>query len=366
MKHLKAVAVFLLLLVSFAGACTTFLLTGESEDELVFGRNYDWEVGAGLLIVNKAGVAKSALTFGGDEITVEWVSRYGSITFNQFGREFPMGGINEVGLVIEVMWMSETTYPEPDARPTIIELQWVQYQLDTAATVEDVLTSDEYIRISQNSFTPLHFLVADATGDCATVEFIEGKLVAHRNDELHGDELPYPVLTNSTYDASLISKSESKEAPEGSGSLERFCRAAAMVASYSPCPCCGNYEDITEYAFSILDSVSAGERTQWSIVYDIPMRRIHYRTYANPLPRSVELASFNFSCETKVSIIDVDTGDGAVDDMFSLYSYEANRELIGEVYGGIDFLQGVPEQALDAIAAYPEQFPCITAESLME
>ena len=360
MKHFKTVSVLLLLLGSLSGACTTFLLTGETEEDLVFGRNYDWEVGAGLLMVNKAGVAKSALTFGGDEITVEWVSQYGSITFNQFGREFPMGGINEAGLVIEVMWMSETAYPEPDDRPAIIELQWVQYQLDSRATVEEVLASDEEIRISQNSFAPLHFLVADATGDCATVEFIEGELVAHRNAEL-----PNPVLTNSTYDASLISKSERKEAPEGSGSLERFCRAATMVESYSPCPCCGNYEDITEYAFSILDSVSAGERTQWSIVYNIPERRIDYLTYANPELRSVELASFDFSCETPVFVLDVDTGDGAVEDMFSLYSYEANRELIGEVYGGIDFLRGIPEQALDAIAAYPEQLPCITAESLM-
>ncbi len=353
MKHLKAVAVLLLLLVSFAGACTTFLLTGESEDKLVFGRNYDWEVGAGLLIVNKAGVAKSALTFGGDEITAEWVSRYGSITFNQFGREFPMGGINEAGLVVEVMWMSETSYPEPDDRPALTELQWVQYQLDSCATVEEVLASDEEIRISQNSFTPLHFLVADATGDCATVEFIEGKLVVHRNDEL-----PYSVLTNSTYDESLTSLAERKEAPEGSGSQERFCRASTLIASYSS----ADDGDITEYAFSVLDSVSAGERTQWSIVYNIPERRIDYFTYVNQELRSVELSSFNFSCETKVTILDVDTGDGAVDDMFSLYSYEANRELIGEVYGGIDFLRGVPEQALDALAAYPEQLPCVVTE----
>jgi choloylglycine hydrolase len=26
-----------------------------------------------------------------------WTSRYGSITFNQYGREFPSGGINEKG-----------------------------------------------------------------------------------------------------------------------------------------------------------------------------------------------------------------------------------------------------------------------------
>jgi len=357
MKHLKAVSVLLLLLVSLGAACSTFLLSGE--EELVFGRNYDWEIGNGLLITNKTGVAKQGLVSGGDETAAEWISLYGSLTFNQFGREFPMGGINEAGLVVEVMWMSETTYPEPDDRPAVAELQWVQYQLDTAATVEEVLASDEVIRISQNSYAPLHFLVADAIGDCATVEFIEGELVAH-----HGDELLSPALTNSTYAASMTDLTERTDAPEGGGSLERFCRASEMVKSYLPCPCCGSEDNITEYAFSILDNVSAGEWTQWSIVYNIPERRIDYFTYANQELRSVELSSFDFSCDTPVLILDVNSGTGEVDELFTDYTYEANRELIGDVYGSLGFLQGVPEQALDAIAAYPEQLPCINVESV--
>jgi len=353
MKHFKTMSVLLLLLVSFAGACSTFLLAGD--DELVFGRNYDWSIGNGLLVTNKAGVAKSALVPGGDEIAAEWISLYGSLTFNQFGREMPLGGINEAGLVVEVMWMSDTVYPEPDDRPAVAELQWVQYQLDTAATVEEILASDEEIRIS--SRTPIHFLVADANGDCATVEFIEGVLVAH-----HGEELPSPALTNSTYTSSITDLDERKEAPEGGGSLERFCRVSDLVKRYSHCPCCGSEDNITEYAFSILDNVSAGEWTQWSIVYNILERRIDYRTYANQELRSVELSSFDFTCDTPVLILDVDSGIGEVDELFTEYSYEANRKLIGEVYSSVEFLQGVPEQALDAIAAYPEQLPCIVTE----
>lgn len=32
-----------------------------------------------------------------------WTSRYASVTFNQWGREFPMDGMNEAGLVVALV-----------------------------------------------------------------------------------------------------------------------------------------------------------------------------------------------------------------------------------------------------------------------
>jgi choloylglycine hydrolase len=37
------------------------------------------------------------------EKPLTWVATYGSVSFNQNGRELPCGGINEAGLVIEQM-----------------------------------------------------------------------------------------------------------------------------------------------------------------------------------------------------------------------------------------------------------------------
>ena len=51
--------VLLLLPVPEATACTTFCLKRGSQ--AVFGKNYDWDVGDGLVIVNKRGVAKTAV-----------------------------------------------------------------------------------------------------------------------------------------------------------------------------------------------------------------------------------------------------------------------------------------------------------------
>ncbi len=38
--------------------------------------------------------------------------------------------MNEVGLVIEVMLLSSSIYPAPDARPAVTEGQWLQRALD--------------------------------------------------------------------------------------------------------------------------------------------------------------------------------------------------------------------------------------------
>ena len=109
----RAVPTLLALLLALAlaapaPACTTFCL--RDGGRIVFGKNYDWSVGDGLLIVNKRGVARRA-DAAGDPRPASWVSRYGSVTFNQYGRDFPSGGMNERGLTIELMWLDGSRYP---------------------------------------------------------------------------------------------------------------------------------------------------------------------------------------------------------------------------------------------------------------
>ena len=120
----KTIAFFLLLVYgASASACSTFLLS--KDGQLVFGRNYDWVTGNGMLVTNAKGLKKTAL-LQGNEKPVSWVSKWGSITFNQYGKEFPHGGMNEAGLVVELMWLDGTAYPAEDSRPALNELQWIQ------------------------------------------------------------------------------------------------------------------------------------------------------------------------------------------------------------------------------------------------
>lgn len=129
-------------------ACTTFSL--DHNGQTILGKNYDWHLERGLVMINKRGVSKTALEDRERDPGpfARWTSRYGSLTFNQYGRELPMGGINETGLVVELMSLEATKYPTPDSRSTLGGLQWIQYQLDNFSKVEQVIVSDSQIRIT--------------------------------------------------------------------------------------------------------------------------------------------------------------------------------------------------------------------------
>jgi choloylglycine hydrolase len=332
--------------------CTTFCLKDGSH--LIFGRNYDWMIGTGLVIVNKRNLIKRA-DVDPPEKPVEWVSRYGSITFNQYGKEYPTGGMNEEGLVVEQMMLPKTRYSSPDGRPAIRELAWIQYQLDNFQSVKEVVESDSNLRIVADSI-PLHFLVSDRSGHVASIEFIDGKTVYHT-----GEDLPVEVLANSTYDESLQYLEKHKdfggteEIPSSIGSLDRFVRAAYLVRMYRQNPA-GN---IVEYAFDILESVSQKRGTKWSIVYDIKNLAIHFKTYDMPRIKTVNLKDFDFSCQTPSRVIDIDADrSGNVSSYFVEYSTAINRELIGESFKNTQFLKNIPEEALDQIAGFPETIQC--------
>ena len=237
-----------------AGACTTFCMTADGR--VVFGANYDWDAGVGMVMINRRAMAKSALTLR----PARWTSRFASITVNQYGREFPTGGMNEAGLVVALMALGETQYPAADERPSVTILEWIQYQLDNSADVDDVLQRTPQIRIAGQM--GLHYLLADRSGRAVTVEYLNGELVTHTDGAL-----PVAVLTNDSYEHSLqylrtISGfGGTHSVPSDIGSLERFARAASMIRQTRA-------GDPIERAFTILDAVHQPDYTKWSIVYD--------------------------------------------------------------------------------------------------
>ena len=180
--------------------CTTFCI--KDNQQIIFGRNLDFYLSVGYVMINKKNVTKNAY-IDSPEKPITWTSKYGSITFNQFGKEFPYGGMNEAGLVVEQMWLDETQYPDLDDRYGLTELQWIQYQLDNFSRIEQVIASDSQLRILSIKNPPpgsllWHYLVCDKTGNCASIEFINGKLVYHTKETM-----PVKVLTNSTYKESM-------------------------------------------------------------------------------------------------------------------------------------------------------------------
>ncbi len=338
------------------GACTTFCLK-EKNGDLLFGRNFDFPVGQGHIHINQKNQLKTAM-IAAPEKPLTWISRYGSISFNQNGREFPYGGMNEAGLVIEQMMHenAEAKYPALDDRHGLAELQWIQYQLDVSASVADVLASDRTVRISFTSVAPLHFLVADAGGDVAVIEYVDGKMVVHT-----GQDLKYPVLANTTYDVSLALKASldaaaADAAPEaGSAPFHRFAIAAGMVEAFKP-----GSGPALDQAFDILKSVSHGG-TQWSIVYDLKNKAIHYHTRNNKSMRHLSLELFDFSCAAGKLFVDIEENADEVAD-FKASDYESNLKLIETVWENVEFLKALPRELRLSFAKYPAGVTCGKAQ----
>src|SRR5690606_38480373 len=238
----------------------------------------------------------------------------GSITFNQYGKEFPHGGMNERGLVVELMWLQETQYPESDDRASINVLQWIQYQLDNCANIGEVIATDKKIRIDQAAGAPLHFLVADASGKAATIEFIDGRMVVHQ-----GAELSFPVLTNTTYKESLKQVNTNKKT-FSDNSVQRFATACRMVQQYQASDV---KEEPVEYAFNILKNVAQGNYTKWSIVYDITNKQIHFIANGHKERKSLSMRNFDYSCKLQPLAFSLsDARGGDISKLFTPLDFE--------------------------------------------
>jgi choloylglycine hydrolase len=303
------------------------------------------------VLVNPRDVAKTALL---ERNPLRWVSKLGSVTFNQYGKDSPMGGLNERGLVVEVMELPETKYPAFDSRPNVTSLEWVQYVLDTAASVEEAIAAAKKVRIGTQA--PIHFLLADASGDAAAIEFLAGRMVVHR-----GGTLPDRVLANSPYEDSRDYLPKALPAgaplPRGeAGSLERFARAAHDLRALES----DANADRVAKSFEILDRVAQVDHTQWQVVYDVKQATIHYRTAANRDRRLITLRSLDFGCKSAGRMLDVDAGRGDVTASLQPYAPEANERLMLAVFRKSPHFNMAPD-AIRAEAAQVESRRCVAA-----
>ena len=302
MKRNKVLLIALLINVFNSYSCTTFVLKHGSE--LIFGRNLDWVSDNGIIVENMRNVTKRSLVFTPDK-SIEWTSKFGSITFNQFGKEFPFGGINEKGLVVEIM-VAKADYPLFDSRPAINELQWIQYQLDNSKSIEDVINSDKILRIRKMS-KELHFMICDNTGNVAVIEFRNSQMLVYR-----GKDLPYPVLENDVYSKSLYRYKNNESC--------RFATATKMISNYKP----QANTSIIDYSFDILKSVVL--KGSWSIVYDIKNMKIYFKTASNPNIQTIDFKKFDFNCEFPGMVYNLElNGKGNINDSFIPFNSELNE-----------------------------------------
>ena len=118
--------------------------------------------------------------------------------------------------------------------------------------------------------------------------------------------------------------------------------------------------DDIEYLFNTLEHVKSGDRTVWNIVYDIPNRKVHFKSLIAPAHKHVEFDSFEFDCNSPVFVLNINTDkSGNVVEYFKEYSFNFNYDYLLAAVRSTDFLKHMSDESIEAMAKYPDFLRCM-------
>jgi len=319
-----------------AHACTRLVFHGAGE-HVVTARSMDWktDVGTNLWIFPR-GMARSGQA---GPNSVAWTSRYGSVIATGYDIS-TTDGMNEAGLVANVLWLVESEYPAYDGTaPGLSIAAWAQYVLDQYATVQeavDALAAEPFVLVTdavpgETRLATLHLSLSDATGDSAIVEYIDGKQVIHHSRD-------YSVMTNSPiFEQQLALNTYWQQIggtvmlPGTNRASDRFARAHFYVNAI---PKTEDPVEAIASVFSVIRNASVPygittpdepniSSTRWRTVSDHRDKRYFFESALTPNVFWVDLNEVDFS-EATGTVRKLDLGPN----QRNLYSGAANAHFV--------------------------------------
>ena len=316
---LAVVAMLLLGMVTTAVACSRVLWAMEGEPVLV-GRNEDWfESLQTKLYAFPAGIERDGCV---EENPLTWTSKYGSVSAVVYGIAIT-DGMNEKGLNANLLYLAESEFGDrnPDVAGMSVSI-FAQWMLDNFATVDEVVTALEDVELVPITMmhdttevqSPFHYSVADASGDSAIIEVLDGEFVVH-----HGHE--FTVMTNSpTYDEQLeqakqyVGLGGDTPLPGGSQSHERFARGAYYLNVLPDNP--ATYGEAVANVMSVMRNMSTPwgvsdpgkpnvAPTLWRTVSDLTNGRYYFEFTQNPAVAWIDLHNLNLSEGAPIMMFDL-------------------------------------------------------------
>lgn len=331
---LTLVGLLIVVLSVHSYACTRVMYKG-TNGTILTARSMDWktEIPANLWVFPR-GMARNGSV---GHNSINWTSKYGSVVASTW--DFASSdGINEKGLVANLLWLAESKYPVFDSTGNIQGLSiaaWAQYVLDNFATVNEAVSElgkEEFVIVSANipgtdRFTTLHLSISDSGGDNAIFEYIDGKLIIHHNAS-------YQVMTNSPVFEKQLAINTYWEGIPGTIMLpgtnraaDRFVRASYYINAI---PKTDNTRIAVASVFSVIRNCSVPfgittkdepniSSTRWRSVSDQKNLVYYFETVLTPSVFWVELNKIDFSSSSKPKKLDItndNTYSGDVTDSF--------------------------------------------------
>jgi len=278
--------------------------------------NYDYALVHGIIGTNLRGTIKENGRSGIDKV-IRWEVKYGSVSFCSYSAELPTSGMNEAGLAITLMWHNGGDFGDDTELPQLSPLQWIQYQLDSCATVDEVIDSLSKVR-PRKEHLPLHYTLLDVAGNHLLIEFVDGMPKIYRNAAL-------PIMTNTTYPLCLeelaASKTGSSSGINDNTSIARFIHLADQRSAYlsnSACETDGielldsvNQTPGQEIDFPWNQKRDDNTVTAWSIVFNPLEKHITFKTASNPSIRAIDLSDIDFDQSADYRMMDVHCSIGS-------------------------------------------------------
>lgn len=330
----KLVTNFLLLIFGFSFLnnlypCTRVVYQGPN-GTILTARSMDWKEDLMTdLWIFPRGMARNGEV---GPNSLKWTSKYGSVVASAYNI-CSTDGMNEKGLVANLLWLAESEYPAWDQKkPGLSIAAWVQYVLDNYATVEESVEDlglVKFMVVTANipgttSLATLHLSISDASGDNAIFEYISGKLVIHHNRA-------YQVMTNSpVYDKQLAMNEYWKEIggttmlPGTNRAADRFVRASFYVHAI---PQTDNTRIAVASIFSVIRNCSVPygistpdqpniSSTRWRTVSDQKNKVYYFESALSPNTFWVDFKNIDFSEKSAVKKLsltnnEVYSGDAA-------------------------------------------------------
>jgi penicillin V acylase-like amidase (Ntn superfamily) len=309
-------------------ACSAFLLTGK--DYHVVGFNENWKTMPGMIVINKRDVLKRNISWQNlttDQLRPDkqWTSKFGSVTFNLLGYDFPCYGVNEKGLFLVELYLEETTKVYNPKQPNMFWAQWIQYQLDHYQSVEEVV---DHLNDGPNidwwpNAAGSHFFLTDAKGNAATIALLNGKYTVLTNKEM-----PMPLLCNNHYPKDLAAARKfdflggnKKFDPDQNKNWEdRYNRAYYMLKNYT-------YDKKpVDYAWNILNSIYPGE---WQTVIDTKNMNLYFRSDLKKEVKTIDISKLDFSKNASIKYLDIHTDEkGTVNGYFQNLTVAKNNRYV--------------------------------------
>ena len=103
----------------------------------------------------------------------------------------PSDGINEYGFAVAILTDVDATYPKQNDKITLFDMTLPRLLLSKAKSVEEAIHYTEKYNYFYD-VAPLHYMVADASGHSAVIEFVDGKMVVTKAEN------KYQAVTNFT------------------------------------------------------------------------------------------------------------------------------------------------------------------------